>query len=309
MRKGMEAMDNAMNEALGPVSPEEEFYHDIPMRDGFESQLKVHKPASNTPPGPLIVLCFGGGFIGGTNSQLSKYARALVKLFGATVVNISYRLAPEYKFPIGQHDTEDNMKWIANNATGPVLTSDPKKGFIMGGVSAGGSLTSCYSRKFQEEPLAYPLTGQWLSIPSCVDTQNPPVKYKSYHLSASQLADSPFFSEKARDWLKELAEWDSDSPLRYAVNATTPLSGQPRTYFQVDGMDPLRDGALIYDEMLKEAGVETKVDIYPGCPHGHFHGYAGLEITDRANIDTMVGFGWLLGMEVSREEAKRELGL
>lgn len=55
--------------------------------------------------------------------------------------------------------------------------------------------------------------------------------------------------------------------------------------------------------------MTTKVDIYPGCPHGHFNGFAGLEITDRANIDSIVGIGWLLGKEVPRDIAAEALGL
>jgi acetyl esterase/lipase len=98
MRKGMEIMEKLVNGDLPPLPKEEEFYHEIPMRDGFSSALKILKPAAGSPPGPLIVLCFGGGFVGGTMNQFSKTARALRTLFGATVVSISYRLAPEYKF-------------------------------------------------------------------------------------------------------------------------------------------------------------------------------------------------------------------
>ena len=305
-------MEKSMNAKLGPASPGTELNHDIPMRDGFMSSLKVYKTADG-PPGPLVVLCFGGGFIGGTNEQFPGIARPLVSLFGATVASISYRLAPEYKFPMSQYDAWDNMKWIADNATGPVLHSDPKKGFIMGGVSTGGALTSSLSRMFQEQPLTHPLTGQWLYVPSIMEStiveEKVPEKYREYYLSSEQQAKNPIFSKESREWLKKFAEWDALSPLRYAINSKTPLSEQPRTYFQVDGMDPLRDDALIYDEMLKEAGVPTKVDIYSGCPHGHTVGFPGLEVTDRANVDTFVGFGWLLGKEIEREQAAKELGL
>lgn len=38
------------------------------------------------------------------------------------------------------------------------------------------------------------------------------------------------------------------------------LSDLPPAYFQVSGMDPLRDEALIYAKRLEEQGVPTKVD-------------------------------------------------
>ena len=235
LRDGMISMEGAFNNnVVNPVSPEIELYHKIPMRDGFMSRLKIHKPKDGHP-GPLVVLCFGGGFIGGTVDQLTRHARAFVKLFGATVVSISYRLGPEDKFPTGQYDTWDSMIWIADNAKGQMISSDPEKGFIMGGVSAGGALTASFSRIFQAEPLAYPLTGQWLSIPSVMDDTCIPEGYKDYYLSADQQEDGPFLSKKSREAFKGMVQHDSSSPLRYAVNSPNPISGQPRTYIQVDG--------------------------------------------------------------------------
>lgn len=87
-------------------------------------------------------------------------ARMFVKAFGAVVVSISYRLAPENKFPTQQMDGWDSAKWIAEHAS--ELGADPKQGFLMTGVSAGGCVASAVVTKAIEEPLAHPFTGQWL---------------------------------------------------------------------------------------------------------------------------------------------------
>ena len=110
-------------------------FSSIKLRDGFESKIKIHRPAGKSG-GPLLVLIYGGGFVVGDYQQLTPYGRGFARAFGATVVTISYRLAPEHKFPAAPHDVEDSLIWIAKNAQS--LGADPAKGFVLGGISAGG---------------------------------------------------------------------------------------------------------------------------------------------------------------------------
>ncbi|KAG9603277.1 lipase/esterase, partial [Aureobasidium melanogenum] len=285
--------------ALGPAAPHvEESFQNITMRDGFESQIKIHKPTGKTG-GPLIVMVFGGGFVVGDNQQLTPYSRGLARAFDAVVVNTAYRLAPENKFPTAAHDTEDTLLWLAKNAES--LGADPSKGFILGGVSAGGNLTACIAQKtLEDKSLAHPLTGLWLCVPLIFPNKDlVPDKYKDLWFSHEQNADAPILDKNAIDAVGRHLEPDQKSPLYSPFNSKNPHKGLPPTYVQVDGLDPLRDDGLIYERVLSENGIKTKLDIWPGLPHAHFSFLPFLSGSKKAIVDTFVGFAWLLKTEVS----------
>lgn len=309
IKKGLQMFESRASSRLEPTpSGITEIYHPITMRDGSVNTAKITKPAS-AAPGPLFILGHAGGFVGGSNGQLTAEARALARLFGATTVSLSYRLAPEHKFPTQQLDVWDACKWISDNATGPLLNADPQQGFVLGGVSVGGSMAAALSRKFQEQPLSHPLTGQWLCVASLVDDDSVPVRFKEVFVAREQSSEAPLLNKTSLEYLKRWSGWDPESDLRYAVNSVSDISQQPRTYLQVGALDPYRDDTLVYDELLREAGVETRLDFYTGCPHLHWMVMPDLEISKRTRADTLVGLGWLLGRDLDRGEAASVLGL
>ena len=249
--------------ALGPVPAEvKESFVKIPMRDGYESELKVFKPTKAPAEGsPLIILVYGGGFIMGTNGQLTAYGRSLCKLFGATVVNISYRLAPEHKFPTGINDSWDSVKWCGANASS--LGADPSKGFLLGGVSAGGNISAVVAQKWQDEALSPPLTGLWLCVPLVFPTEaQVPEKYRDQWFSHEQNKDAPILDAKKIGAVGEHLEPDGASEWYSPYNTKNPHKGLPPTYIQVNGLDPLRDDGLIHEQVLGEHGVKTKIDVW-----------------------------------------------
>ncbi|KAK4957065.1 hypothetical protein LTR10_005023 [Elasticomyces elasticus] len=267
MKNLMAAVEaNALTELVPPEPSLVEFERLISMRDGHQSAIKIHRPASKPLSGsPLIVLLYGGDFVAGSKDQLTGTARGLVRQFGAVVVNFSYRMGSEHKWPIPSNDAWDSVKWIAEHAA--ELGADPRQGFVVGGLSAGARSSLAVANLALLEELRVLIAGLWLGIPALMDERNVLEKYKEYLISREQNAYATTLDADALAASRELNEWDVDSPLHFPVlfRDQVPLLSFPSTYFQVCGADPVRDDALIYYEMLKEAWVKTRVDFYPGC--------------------------------------------
>ncbi|PNS20630.1 Hormone-sensitive lipase [Sphaceloma murrayae] len=304
--QGFRKMRHQMELARGPNAEQAklESTQTIPMRDGFESEIRIHRPADSTgSKRPLIVLLFGGGFIVGSNMQLGPYARAMAALYNAVVVTLNYRLAPEHKFPTQINDAWDSVSWLAKNA--PSIGADPAAGFVLGGVSAGGNLTAVVAQKAKDEGLSPPLTGLWVCIPVLLTDETVPEKYKHLFFSRKQNENAPVFNMQAINRVDGYLEADHKSPLWSPFNTPGAHKGLPPAYFQVCGMDPLRDDGLIYEAVLRENGVKTRLDVYPGVPHAHFSYLPNLQSSKKAIVETVQGIGWLLGREVSAEEVSK----
>ncbi|HEX5471422.1 MAG TPA: alpha/beta hydrolase [Lacipirellulaceae bacterium] len=97
----------------------------------------VYMPHGSGPfPGMLVV--HGGAWTAGSRDELAPIARAFAER-GYTAVAITYRLAPQYKFPAQIYDCEAAVRWMRSHAKELKIDPDRIGGF---GYSAGGHLVA-----------------------------------------------------------------------------------------------------------------------------------------------------------------------
>jgi acetyl esterase/lipase len=165
----------------------------------------------------------------------------------------------------------------------------------VGGTSAGGNISAVMLYLARDTPLDPPLTGALLSVPVVVSEARVPEKYAPSYLAMKQNVHAPVLNGKAVDGMTALYEPDVDSPLFACLNHPKGHKGLPPVYIQVCGMDPLRDDGLLYEKVLREeAGVKTKIDVYPGLPHAFWAAFPTLSKSPHVAMDTLQGVAWLL---------------
>ena len=121
----------------GLMIPEDvERYIDLRYGQFPENLLDIYCPKGTRQALPTIISIHGGGWVYGDKELYSHYCMRLARR-GFTVVNFTYRLAPEYRYPAPLEDTCAVMKWMQDNAETYFI--DLNNVFMLGD-SAGGQL-------------------------------------------------------------------------------------------------------------------------------------------------------------------------
>jgi acetyl esterase/lipase len=208
-------------------------------------------------PAPVLVYCFGGGWVTGDLDSVEPSCRRLANAARCAVAAVGYRLAPEHPFPDGLDDCFAATSWVAEHAA--ELGLDARRPAI-GGASAGAALAAlvCLRARDRGGPA---LSSQLLVYPM--------TDYRSRTASLRECGDRYFLDARSVEWfwslfLRDPRDADAASPLRHD------LSGLPRALVLTAEYDPLRDEGELYAERLRAAGVPVEVERYDGMVHGFF---------------------------------------
>ncbi|KXH59361.1 hypothetical protein CSAL01_05978 [Colletotrichum salicis] len=283
--------------ALPPLDKSLEEFHDVAtLPDGYKINLQVVRPRGVDElkaDRPLILLWPGGGFIVAGVEPTTRPAREFALEFGAVVVNATYRLAPENKFPRSVKDGWETAVWLSKNASR--FGADISKGFVVGGWSAGANIAAVVSQRSGVEGLG--ITGTLLGIPFLLVKEIVPEKYTKEWVSRETNAEwSPSFTTAVINDVSKALDAEIKSPWYSPFNDPEAIPKSPRTYIQVGDRDPLRDDGLIYAKVLKDRGVESRVDNYPDWGHQGWTIFAPQDSPAELGPNTMKGMRWLLGV-------------
>jgi acetyl esterase/lipase len=279
----------------GPIpSQVTETLHSVPTRDGSSIRVRVYQPTAAPPEGgsPLIMMFHEGGWSMGDLTDEDLNCRMFTRDLGAVCVNVEYRLAPEFKFPIGVNDCWDALLWAISHSTELGVT--PQRGLIVGGASAGGNIAAVLALRSRDEKLDPPVTGQYLCVPALLPDRNVPPRLEHLYKSRTQSRSDPVLKELPPGLIEQIYAPEPHSPLWDPFNHSSGHVGAPKAFFQVGGIDPLRDEAVMYDRVLREAGVLTRFELYAGWGHMFWTNYPECEESGKFVEDTLKGVKWLL---------------
>lgn len=222
--------------------------------------LNVYYPVKTCDPLPTIVSIHGGGYVYGTKETYHHYCADLARR-GFTVVNFTYRLAPEHKFPVPLEDTNAVMQWIVQNAGTYYI--DPGSIFLVGD-SAGAQLASQYAAIATNSEYA-----------KHFDFAVPPVNIRAVGLNCGmyEIADlkKTFLKGLYGDYIDRKIP-DTDPRMQVLTNVTGSF---PPAHITTACNDFLKENAEPLCDLLVAKGVDAQVKCY-GTPEqkhiGHvFH--------------------------------------
>lgn len=148
LRRAFTAGDNKRDEGLTTPGDIERWDDVCYGSDQKWQMLDAYRPKGTKGALPVIVSIHGGGWTYGDKERYQWYCMNLAQR-GFAVVNFTYRVAPEFKFPAALEDTNLVFSWVLKHPDWFDLTH-----IYAVGDSAGGHMLTIYSALCTNEAYA-----------------------------------------------------------------------------------------------------------------------------------------------------------
>ena len=263
----------------GPApEPAKVYDSKIEIGDGVSLDVRVYEPASEGP-WPVHIDYHGGGWgLGDLDTEAHICKHICVKA-GVAVIDVAYRLVPEYPFPTGVEDSFAALQYIHKSGR-KEFNIDPSS-ISVGGVSAGANIALVMAHLARDANI--PLRLVCAGTPVIDDLQQYSSAAESPFKSMQENEHAPTLNWARLAWFDKL-KWESVPTEPAAREAQIKKIGWyknlllapnmknlAKTIVYTAGADPLRDEGERYANMLVENGNEVTLKRFPGVPHPFMH--------------------------------------
>lgn len=247
---------SALRSRVSPASSRDDAYDTVARLEGGDRPVRVYRRRRDDC---VIVWFHGGGFVKGDLDSQDGQARMVADVTSRTVVSVDYRLAPEHPFPAAYDDAVGAIRWVQTQGA-TLLGRAAAPRVAVAGPSAGANLAVNAALALSGTPsapvgllLAYPLLGGAAELPS-----------------RHEFAHGPGLTTRALDWLLEqyLTDPADREDVRFSSLLSDRLSSLAPVVLLGAGLDPLRDDARAFADLLRASGGRVVQFEEPTLPHG-----------------------------------------
>ncbi|MGV9701602.1 alpha/beta hydrolase [Streptomyces sp. NPDC003483] len=209
---------------------------------------------------PCVLWMHGGGMVMGDRFSQIDIPLEWLDRFGAVVVSVEYRLAPEAGGTTPVDDCYRSLLWVEEHAE--ELGVDRSR-IVVAGVSAGGGLAAGVTLMARDRGV--PAVAAQMLVCPMLDHRN-------------DTASSRQYSGGPGVWTREMNEFGWRSLLGGLRGAEVPghvspavaedLSGLPTTYVDAGSAEVFRDEVVTYATRIWESGGQAELHVWAGGCHG-----------------------------------------
>lgn len=221
-----------------------------------------------------VLYLHGGGYGVGSARSHRALGQRIAFDAGARVVIPEYRLAPENVFPAAVEDAVASYRWLLATGTAP-------ERIAVAGDSAGAGLALA---------LLVSLRDAGTPLPACAVLISPFADLECRGESYATLAElDPIVSREMGLGMGRayIGDADPSDPLASPVHAA--LGGLPPLLIQAGSREVVLDDARTIERNARKAGVDVRLDVWPGMVHV-WHLFASVLEEGRRAIEEIGSF-------------------